>query len=176
MALLWTQSCGFIADMQVRDLIWIGSIAEAISSTFLKRASTKEDREKTLQDIMARQIKSEQGVMVPLHIFPEACSTNGTSIIKLSKGAFYSLRKVRPMVFNYTEGSQIKASQDVAGFLFHTLVVIACLGIRMDLQVLPVFEPNEFFWKNHWREGKEEKWECYARVIQEIMADVGKYK
>ena len=103
MALLYTQSKGFIADIQVKDLFCIGSIAEAFSSFFLKRASSKEDREKTLQDIMARQIKSENGEMAPLHIFPEACSTNGTHVIKLSKGAFYSLRKVRPMVFNYHE-------------------------------------------------------------------------
>ena len=108
-------------------------------------------------------------------MFPEACSTNGTHVIKLSKGAFYSLRKVRPTVFNYHEISSIKASQDVAGFIFHTLVVMSCLGISMDFKVLPVFEPNEFFWKNHWREGKEEKWECYARVVQEIMAEVGGY-
>ena len=46
----------------------------------------------------------------------------------------------------------------------------------MDLIVLPVFEPNELFWKKHWREGKEEKWECFARVVQEIMVEVGGYQ
>ena len=110
LALVNVQHVGFIADVLVRDIPLIGSIAEAISSTFLKRAASKEEREKTLQDIMARQIRSEQGEMVPLHIFPEACSTNGTHVIKLSKGAFYSLRKVRPTVFSYRENSSIKAS------------------------------------------------------------------
>lgn len=39
------------------------------------------------------------------------------------------------------------------------------------LKELPVFEPNDFFWKNYWREGKEEKWEAFARAVQEIIAE-----
>ncbi len=40
---------------------------------------------------------------------------------------------------------------------------------------MPIFEPNEFFWKNHW-DGKEEKWEAYARVIREIIAKEGGFE
>ena len=32
------------------------------------------------------------------------------------------------------------------------------------LHELPVFEPNDYFWKNHW-DGKEEKWFAYARAV-----------
>ena len=41
----------------------------------------------------------------------------------------------------------------------------------MKHDVLPVFCPNDFFWKNHWNEEKEEKWICYARVIRDIIAE-----
>jgi len=41
---------------------------------------------------------------------------------------------------------------------------------------LPVFEPNEYFWSNFWVEGKEQKWEAYARACKEIIADVGGFK
>lgn len=34
---------------------------------------------------------------------------------------------------------------------------------------MPVFEPNEYFWKHHW-DGKEEKWVAYARAMQQIIA------
>ena len=34
----------------------------------------------------------------------------------------------------------------------------------------PVFEPNDYFFENHQKEG-EEKWETFARVIREIMAE-----
>jgi hypothetical protein len=40
---------------------------------------------------------------------------------------------------------------------------------------LPVFTPNEYFWKNHW-DGKEEKWRLFARTVQHIMADAGGYE
>lgn len=50
-------------------------------------------------------------------------------------------------------------------------------GIHFQtMHELPVFEPNEFFWKNHWQEGKEEKWMAYARAIQTIMCEVGGLK
>ena len=97
-------------------------------------------------------------------------------MVKFKKGAFASLRAVRPMVYVYTEGSNIKSSQDVAGFLYHTLVTIACLFIKVQIDVLPNFEPNDYFWKHHWQEGKEEKWEAFARVVREIMCEHGGFK
>lgn len=44
------------------------------------------------------------------------------------------------------------------------------------MRELPTFEPNDYFWKNHWNEGQEEKWQAYARAIREIMADVGGFQ
>ena len=37
---------------------------------------------------------------------------------------------------------------------------------------MPVFEPNEYFWKHHWN-GKEEKWKAYARAIRQLIAQQG---
>ena len=36
---------------------------------------------------------------------------------------------------------------------------------------LPDFEPNEYFWEHHWQEGKEEKWEAFARVVRDILSE-----
>lgn len=35
---------------------------------------------------------------------------------------------------------------------------------------LPIFEPNQYFWDNHQKEG-EEKWETYARVMRDVMSE-----
>lgn len=35
---------------------------------------------------------------------------------------------------------------------------------------LPVFKPNEYFFKHHLKEG-EEKWLCYTRTIRQIMSE-----
>ena len=50
------------------------------------------------------------------------------------------------------------------------LVIIPMLTGLTDfcLHELPVFEPNEYFWANHW-DGKEEKREAYARAMQLIV-------
>lgn len=48
--------------------------------------------------------------------------------------------------------------------------------MTLDEIELPVFAPNEFFWKHHWQEGKEEKWEAFARVVREIMGEVAGLK
>jgi len=45
-----------------------------------------------------------------------------------------------------------------------------CGYIIVNVDVLPVFLPNEYFWKNHWQEGKEEKWQAFARVVRDIIA------
>ena len=37
---------------------------------------------------------------------------------------------------------------------------------------MPIFKPNEFFFKHHQREG-EEKYQTFMRVVREIMAEVG---
>ena len=44
--------------------------------------------------------------------------------------------------------------------------------ISVELTEMPVFEPNEYFWQNHLQPG-EEKWQAYARVVRDIMADQG---
>jgi hypothetical protein len=36
---------------------------------------------------------------------------------------------------------------------------------------LPIFRPNEYFWKHHQRED-EEKWQTYSRVIRSLMSEV----
>lgn len=46
--------------------------------------------------------------------------------------------------------------------------------MRVKVDYLPVFKPNEFFWEHHWKKDSgEEKWEAFARVTREIMAKEG---
>jgi hypothetical protein len=39
-----------------------------------------------------------------------------------------------------------------------------------NADILPVFEPNEYFWANFWKEGEEEKWEAFARATRQILS------
>lgn len=84
-----------------------------------------------------------------LTIYPEGCTTNGTHLIKFKKGAFASLRAVRPSVMKYQTGGA-SAAQDIIGFFYHTLLSPLCRYICITQDVLPVFLPNDYFWKHHW--------------------------
>ena len=41
---------------------------------------------------------------------------------------------------------------------------------------MPIFQPNDYFWQNHWKEGTEQKWEAYAKVVRRIIADQGNFQ
>jgi len=115
--------------------------------------------------------------MPPLLIYPEGATTNGSHIIKFKKGAFMSLRKIKPHVSTFKAISGIRPVHgDAISIPDYCVVLFQVVFAIYTIQELPVFEPNEFFWKNHWQEGKEEKWEAYARVLREIMAEVGGLK
>ena len=43
--------------------------------------------------------------------------------------------------------------------------------MTVTVHYMPDFEPNEYFWKHHWAEGKEEKWEAFARVVRDIISE-----
>ena len=42
---------------------------------------------------------------------------------------------------------------------------------------MPVFEPNEYFWKHHW-DGKDPdtKWEVFAEAVRTAMAECAGFK
>ena len=53
----------------------------------------------------------------------------------------------------------------------HYLIGASNLYCTATHKELPVFRPNDYFWKTHQRKD-EEKWQTYARVMREIMAEV----
>ena len=59
---------------------------------------------------------------------------------------------------------------------YHSLLSLSTGYIGVQVFFLPNFEPNEYFWKHHWQEGKEEKWEAFARVTRQIMCEYGGFK
>lgn len=96
--------------------------------------------------------------MKPLTIFAEGCSSTGEYVIKMRKGAFFTLRKVKPFALKYWYPTGVNPACGALGFLSATVTVINAVFYTVKCKELPVFEPNDYFWKNHWQEGKEEKW------------------
>jgi lysophosphatidylcholine acyltransferase/lyso-PAF acetyltransferase len=110
MVMLYTQCPSFVSKQEVLSYPGIGKIAECIQSIFLNRTDSKEKLAEALETIKERQIKAEKGLYPQLFICPEGATTNGEGIISFKRGAFASLRAVRPMVINYWTLSNVKAT------------------------------------------------------------------
>jgi hypothetical protein len=59
----------------------------------------------------------------------------------------------------------VSPSSGILDGFSHHILMMGCYFATVDMFEMPVFRPNEFFWKNHVKEG-EEKWQTYARVIR----------
>ena len=94
-------------------------------------------------------------------------------MLTFKRGAFASLKAVRPSYVKTNVYFGINACHGDATSLFAYCYLLILAGpwtyLRYDM---PVFEPNEYFWKHHW-DGKEEKWVAFARAVQHVIAENG---
>lgn len=113
--------------------------------------------------------KSEKGEERPLILYPEGCTTNNTELVTFRRGAFFGLTSVQPITINYYS-PYFSPTHDILDVFSQALLLMCQPYMTAHIKELPVFKPNEYFFKNHVKEG-EEKWMAYMRVIREIMAE-----
>ncbi len=98
-------------------------------------------------------------------IYPEGCSTNGIYLIKFKKGAFASLRPVKPHVnkfWNY----RCNMVEGAGMYLYwYSVLLYHTVWTSVTCHEMPVFAPNDYFWENHW-DGKEDKAQLYADTVR----------
>lgn len=154
----------------------MAQIAGAVKTMFLSRTD-KNARHAVFEKIQQRQVQVTEGKANPLIIFPEGCSTNGEYLITFKKGAFASLMPVKPLL-NVPKSLRGDSTMGYCINMWHWgFIVFQCVWMHFEHTELPVFAPNEYFWKHHW-DGKdpEERWKVYANAVREVMAEVGGFK
>jgi hypothetical protein len=118
-----------------------------------------------------RRKLSEQGIKPPVCIYAEGCTSNGAQVLMMRRGAFEDLGSIKP--YAQTTWS-LTGVQPTSGNVMSTPAFFALfmhgLVSLIFLSEMPVFKPNDYFWKHHW-DGKEEKWITYSRAIQKVIAD-----
>lgn len=87
-------------------------------------------------------------------------------MINFKKGAFASLLPVQPYCFKYWSLRCRITHGDATHYHIWLIFAFQSVFSTVTMQELPIFAPNEYFWKNHWQEGREEKWEAFARVVR----------
>ena len=111
-------------------------------------------------------------------VFAEGGTTNGQNLIKFKKGAFASLKPVKPLVVREWSLVGSATRGDVMGIWHWSfLIPFMCVFYTAEMLEMPVFEPNEYFWKKYW-DGKneEDKWKVYSEAVRKAMAKCGGFK
>ena len=163
----------FVSKAEVKKVPFMGMNMEYNDAVFIDR-ECKESKGGVIAKIMDRQKNGNKANGAPLIIYPEGCTTNGSCLIEFKKGAFLSLLSIKPVLHFYNSYTQSLATGVLDGMQHYILA--ACTPFStISVVDLPVFTPNDFFFKHHQKEG-EEKWETYSRVIRLIMSEEGNLK
>ena len=106
-------------------------------------------------------------------IFAEGGVTNGENVSKFKRGAFMSLKPVKPMVtkyhWNHVQPDSMAETMPLA---------FSEWGLKsVTVTHLPTFAPNDYFYDEYAKtiDGHEkmEKWEIYAHAVNEIIREEG---
>lgn len=150
------------------NVIGIKQVVYALNFLLVGRdkKDSKEERDNIIKEIEARQVAAEKGEAPPLMMCPEGATTNGKYLIQFKRGAFFSLRAVKPYFSSYWTLTNVRPVHgDSISFLAYMNVLYACGIVAVTYNEMPVFKPNEYFWKHHW-DGKEDKWVAFARAVR----------
>lgn len=115
-----------------------------------------------------QELIEETGKYAPFLIFAEAGTSNGTSIIKFKKGAFYSEKTIRPLYLKYDQ-SKVNPGFEVMEFVPVAVLQLSWCHMKCSVHVLPDFQPNEYMFKKFASNGSE-RWEVFAWAVRDMMA------
>ena len=77
---------------------------------------------------------------------------------------------VKPYTFTYV--GKIKPNYGAMNVVDSVATIMMNYYSGMIIKEMPVFKPNEYFWKHHWDpKSGEERWEAYARVMRNLIAE-----
>ena len=81
-------------------------------------------------------------------MYPEGCTTNNTELVTFRRGPFMGLQSVQPITFKYSS-STVGINHDILDVFSHMILCLCNIWASVELKELPVFKPNEYFFKNH---------------------------
>lgn len=88
------------------------------------------------------------GEYPPICIFPEGGTSNGKYLLAFKRGAFSSLRTVKPVVIKYEYGVMSPAF-DVIPFFSLIIMQLSVFNIKAVVYELPAFVPNQYLFNTH---------------------------
>ena len=81
----------------------MNKLTDGLSSLYIERAGTPEERDKIVDAMIDRQaiIEKEDSEWPLLAIFPESTTTNGQYLLPFKRGAFQAMKPIVPSYLTY---------------------------------------------------------------------------
>ena len=130
----------FVAGAFIKTMPILGSLAQIIGCVFVPRSGSKDQLENTLRSVLQRaEMNEEHGTFPPSIIFPEGTCSNGRTLLKFRRGAFYPLRQVIPCTIKYHFDDISPCIEACPEFIPQALMSMSWRGIVAEVNVMPVF-------------------------------------
>ncbi|CAI2373035.1 unnamed protein product [Moneuplotes crassus] len=169
--LIIQRGASFVSKEEIKSVPLFGRVGKALNTIFFERGSSKENKEKVLSQIQERQKETDEnkGEGLILHIFGEGFTTNNSHILPFKKGVFSLGLPVKPIAIKYSS-AYFSPAHDIIPMGLHFIFLLSQISNYCEATELPIFEPNEYLYKNHLKPG-EEKWVPFSRAVRESIAE-----
>ena len=176
MVLIKTVHPAFTPSTEYESFPLFATLIWALDSIYIPRGGTECDRKESLERLLARQeiIEKDPKSYSPFLIFAEGGTSNNTHILKFKKGAFFSGKKVKPIMLKYSYCGLSPAFEVVEMFPL-IILQLSSFFVSVEVGILPDFKPNRYLFETHADKGREE-WEIYAWAVRDAMAKTGGFK
>ena len=168
---------GFTPKKEIVEIPFAGVIARGLQSLFVSRGANPEEREKVVDEIVARQklIEVDNLPYQPFCVFAEGTTSNGTHILPFKRGAFAGMRTVQPCFVNLSS-SAVRPCYDIMNL--PELLIMLCSRFSFmtsTLTIMPPFMPNDKMLQLHADKGEQE-WEIFAWCVRDAICKAGNLK
>lgn len=101
-------------------------------------------------------------------IFPEGCTTNGTTLVNFRRGAFEGMVAVQPCTLYY-DSMYLKPGIGIMSLAYIFAMNMFQPYSSLKINILPVFSPNEYFCRN-FQEADKPLWVTFMETTRKIMS------
>ena len=165
----WKYFPAFVSKDALKTVPLVRTVAGMLDWLLINRESSKEQKEKIIDDIKERQMQIDEGkTKVPLLIFPEGTTTNGLYLTEFKRGAFAAFQPVKPVWVKY-RGSYFHPTWETLPFVVHVVLLLSQFYSSLELIYMPIFVPNDYLFEQKKNLAKSKEL-VYAEAIREIMS------
>ncbi|CAI2372873.1 unnamed protein product [Moneuplotes crassus] len=146
-------------------------VGRMLNCLYVDRETSKDNKDKIIQDIIQRQVLMEEGKdKFPLIIYPEGTTSNGFGMMEFKRGAFVSSKPIKPISVKY-RGRNFHPTYEVLPFLSHFVLLHCQLFSSLEIQYFPIFVPNDYMYENTKFKFQDKKELVYGETIRKIIED-----